>query len=169
MPFPLIPDRRYRSIHDIDPGDLQGKGVRLLLADLDNTVAPYHIPLPTPEILAWRDELAACGIRLFILSNNRGATRAQNYCRALGVPFLAHAGKPRRAGFERAMREMGAAPEETLVLGDQIFTDVLGARRAGLPVWLVRPADIRRNPLRALRYLLEQPFRLSAPKGERKR
>ncbi len=148
-----------RSIYEIDGAHLAASGIRLLIADLDNTLVPYYIVLPTEPVRAWAAGLKAHGIELFILSNSRSAHRAERFCSALGVPFLSHAGKPRKKGFLQAMEQMGAKPEETIMVGDQFFTDGLGAKCAGLPVILVRPIDMRKNPAHALRYLLELPFR----------
>ena len=157
MAFSLFPHHMYDSIHQMDPAALAAAGVRLVLADLDNTISPYSVSEPTEEVLAWKRGLEQHGIALFILSNNRSKTRVKEYCRLLDVPFIDHAGKPKRASFLRAMEQMGAAPEETVMVGDQIVTDVLGGSRAGIPVYLVKPIRIRDNILRILRHGLEQP------------
>ncbi|MPN22358.1 hypothetical protein SDC9_169741 [bioreactor metagenome] len=116
---------------------------------------------------AWNRSLRSCGIDLFILSNNRSPRRAQDYCAQLGVPYIAHAGKPRAASFRRAMERMGRTPAETVMVGDQIFTDAAGAKNAGIPILLVRPIRLD-NPFRALRYAAEQPFRaLGRKRGRR--
>ncbi len=149
----------YKSVYDIDGAYLAASGIRLLIADLDNTLVPYSTALPTDSVRAWAAGLEACGIKLFILSNSRSAHRAERFCSALGVPFLSRAGKPRRKGFIQAMERMGAGQGEAIMVGDQFFTDGLGAKCAGLPVILVRPIDMHSNPAHALRYLLELPFR----------
>lgn len=154
-----LPDGEYRSIYDIDGAALAASGIRLLLADLDNTLVPYSVPEPTDSVRAWAAGLEQCGIRLFVLSNNRSGRRAKYFCSALGVPYISHAGKPRKKNFLRAMKQMGAEPAQTVMVGDQFFTDGLGGKCAGVSVILVQPIDMRSNPFRALRYLLEWPFR----------
>ena len=100
------------------------------------------------------------GIQLFILSNSRKPGRAQKYAEALGVPFQGHSGKPKKAGYLRAMERMGREPRETVMVGDQIFTDILGANNAGVVPLLVEPIRLAGNPGRYLRYAVETPFRL---------
>jgi HAD superfamily phosphatase (TIGR01668 family) len=107
----------------------------------------------------WAGKLEEAGVRLFILSNNRSKYRTERFCSVLGVPFIAHAGKPRKKNILLAMQRMGADQSNTAMVGDQFFTDGLGAKRAGLPALLVRPLEMRSNPFRALRYLLERPLR----------
>ena len=116
--------------------------------------------LPPEEIVAWKQALEAQGIQLFLLSNSRRPGRAQGFAQRLGIPYQGHSGKPRRAGYLRAMERMGRRPEETVMLGDQIFTDTLGANNAGVVPMLVEPIRLAGNPGRYLRYAAETPFRL---------
>lgn len=166
MGFSLLPDRVIGSIHDLDVKALSEGGVRLLLADLDNTIAPYSMAEPTEREFSWAKRLSDNGISLFVISNNRSKTRIKNYCARLGVPYVDHAGKPGSRSFLRAMEQMNVPPHQTAVIGDQIFTDVLGAKKAGLFVVLVRPIDLS-HPLRALRYALEWPIIAAAKRKSR--
>lgn len=159
MALSLLPDRCCRTIFDLEPQALAQAGVRLLLADLDNTLVAYGVPTAPPEVRAWRQALADCGVTLFILSNNRSATRAKVFAEDLGVPFLGHAGKPKPAAFHWAMAQQDCTPGQTAMVGDQIFTDILGARRVGVTAILVEPIRLSGNPGRYLRYLIELPFR----------
>jgi len=151
LAFPLVPSYVADSIFDLTPGTLRAKGIRLVLADLDNTLVSYEDALPSPAV--------------YVVSNSRKSRRCPDFCAALGVPCVRHAGKPGRAGFRRALREAGVKPQEAVMVGDQIFTDVLGANRAGVASILVKPIAIGKNPLRAARYAAETPFRLA---GKRK-
>lgn len=99
MAFSLIPDRVYSSIFEIDGTELSRRGVSLLLADLDNTLAKYGQPDPEPAVQQWKCGLAEAGVELFLLSNSRKPARAGHYARCLEVPYLGHAGKPRTEGF----------------------------------------------------------------------
>lgn len=162
MAFSLIPDGVYRSVYDLDIRKLAQQGITLLLADLDNTIAAYSVLTPTQEVRDWNERLRWSGIELFILSNSRKPTRARTYAESLGVPFIGHAGKPHAVSFYKAMERMGRVPEQTAMVGDQIFTDVLGAKNAGIPVYLVKPIRLAGNPGRYLRYAVETPFRLLA-------
>ena len=160
MSLSPIPRGVYPSVTDISPKALAERGIRLVLADLDNTLAPYRVTEPSPEVTAWKEELEAQGIRLFLLSNSRKPGRAQEFAGKLGIPCQGHSGKPKKAGYIKAMERMGARPEETVMVGDQIFTDTLGANNAGVTPLLVRPIRLAGNPGRYIRYAVETPFRL---------
>ena len=152
--FLLVPDFYFESIHAIDLARLRARGVRLLLADLDNTLVPYGVHPPTQPVRAWKQALDQAGITLFLLSNSRKPGRAQRFAEALGIPYEG----------QRAMARMGAAPEETAIVGDQIFTDIWGGNRAGVLTLLVHPIQFG-TVFRGLRYGLETPFRAGAGKG----
>lgn len=155
------------SIYDISVEALARRGIKLLLADLDNTLVPYGVPLPDQKLINWRDELAAYGITLFVLSNNRHENRPRIFSEGLEVPFIGHAGKPGTHSFLKAMEDMRVTKEQTAIVGDQIFTDVLGGNRAGISTILVKPIRLAGNPGRYLRYAVEVPFRLLSAKGEK--
>ena len=147
----------------IDSSLVQGQVQRVLLEDpacwaLYQSFVDFA-PLES-AIAAWKEGLEAQGIQLFLLSNSRRPGRAQQFAERLGIPYQGHSGKPKRAGYRRAMERMGAAPEETVMVGDQIFTDILGANRAGVIPLLVKPIRLAGNPGRYLRYAVETPFRL---------
>lgn len=160
----LIPRFLFDDIYAIDPSWLRAQGVRLLLADLDNTLIPYGEKLPPASVRTWKEGLEAAGVTLFLLSNSRKPGRAARFAQALGIPYEGHAGKPKGGGFRRAMARMGAQPAQTAIVGDQIFTDVWGGNRAGVLTLMVEP--IARDTLfRKGRYLVETPFRR---RGERR-
>lgn len=169
LPFPLIPDRVYQSILDIDPLALAGRGISLLLADLDNTLARYGQRTPDGALIAWKDALAAEGVALYLLSNSRKPGRAAQFAQVLGIPFQGRAGKPSPKGFQTAMERMGRTPAQTAMVGDQIFTDILGARRAGVLALMVEPIELAGNPGRYLRYGVETPFRALGKRKNRSR
>ena len=159
--FPF-PHGFYESVLDIRPEELTRHGITLLLADLDNTLVPYKTPLPTQELKCWREELAAGGVELFLLSNSRKPGRPKRFADALGIDFIGHAGKPKRGGFLAALERTGRTRAQTAIVGDQIFTDMLGGTRMGITTLLVRPIRLAGNPGRYLRYWVETPFRLVA-------
>lgn len=163
MPFSLIPSHVCGSIFDIDYAALAQRGVKLVLTDLDNTLIPYSQSMPTPELRAWVEQLRKLGLTVFVLSNSRKSRRCPEFCEALGVPYLRHAGKPKAKGYRAVMERMGVMAAETVMLGDQLYTDGLGANNAGVEVFLVKPIEFG-NPLRVLRYAAELPFRAMARK-----
>ena len=152
MALPILAHWAGRSIFDIEPAALARRGIRLLLADLDNTLAPYGEPEPTQAVRDWAAALGEQGITLFVLSNNRHPERPRRFSQALGVPFLGHAGKPKPGGIRRAMEQMGCTPEQTAIVGDQLFTDVYGANRAGIYGILVKPI----NPKEEIQIVLKR-------------
>ena len=160
MSLSPIPLGVYPSVTDISPKLLAEKGIRLVLADLDNTLVPYKVTQPPREVVAWKEALEAQGIRLFLLSNSRKPGRAQHFAEQLGIPYQGHSRKPSKAGYLRAMERMGVTPEQTVMVGDQIFTDTLGANNAGVTPLLVQPIRLAGNPGRYIRYAVETPFRL---------
>ncbi|MPM45299.1 hypothetical protein SDC9_91985 [bioreactor metagenome] len=159
MAFSLIADGVYPAVEQIDPDWLAQNGIKLVLADLDNTLASYSDSDFPEAAAAWARGLAQRGITLFILSNTRKPDRAGRFARSLGLPYIERAGKPKALSFHRAMERLGCAPAQTVMVGDQVFTDVLGAKNAGIPVLLVRPIRLAGNPGRYVRYAVELPFR----------
>ena len=160
MSMSPIPRGVYPSVTHISSKALAERGIKLVLADLDNTLVPYKVTQPPAEIIAWKEALAAEGIALFLLSNSRRPGRAQSFAEKLGIPYQGHSGKPKKAGYLRAMERMGCTPEQTVMVGDQIFTDTLGANNAGVTPLLVEPIRLAGNPGRYIRYAAETPFRL---------
>ena len=132
----------------------------MVLADLDNTLVPYKVLEPSSEVAAWMAALKEEGIDLFLLSNSRKPGRAQKFAQQVGIPYQGHSGKPKKAGYLKAMERMGRTPQETVMVGDQIFTDTLGANRAGVTPLLIQPIRLAGNPGRYIRYAAETPFRL---------
>lgn len=155
----LIPDRIEERFDRIRPEWLRDKGIRLVLADLDNTLTRYRQLEPDPELCAWRDALHQAGITLFVVSNSRRPARAQQFCANLEIPHISHAGKPHAAAFHQAMEQCGCAPEETIMIGDQIFTDIWGGHNAGIRTIYIRALALD-TLFRKIRYGIEGPFRL---------
>ncbi len=138
----LRPRELAPTVYDINFDLLWGNGIRGLVFDLDNTIVPWREPEPDPRLIEFFAALRAKGFKLCIVSNARPA-RCARFAEALGVPALPDCGKPRRAGFLRALETMHSQPGETAVIGDQVFTDVFGANRVGLYTVLVTPLSRR--------------------------
>ena len=158
MSFSLIPKQLCRSIYHLDLEKLRSRGIRVLFADLDNTLARYSERTPSPELRRWAARLEEQGIVLFVLSNSRKATRADQFCTSLGIPYLKHAGKPKRGGFQRAMERNQARPEECAIVGDQIFTDILGANLKRVRGIFVYPIEHEKTAFFKLKRWAEKPF-----------
>ena len=158
MSFSIEPRYSFRDITDVSSGFLIKLGIRFLMLDLDNTVAAYNEHLPAEDIARWATEIRNYGIELYIVSNSRRKNRVDNFANALGIGFIKGASKPSPQSLLRTMDTAGFFPGESALVGDQIFTDTLAANRAGIVSIIVRPRSFS-NPVLALRYGLEAPFR----------
>lgn len=136
----LVPDLYVASIFDLDLEQLRHHGLRGFILDLDNTLVEWGYPEPTEPLRRWVERLRGAGFRACIVSNN-SPSRVQAFARSLSVPGIDKAVKPRRGAYRRAMALMGTGAAETAVVGDQIFTDILGGKRLGLYTVLVAPVS----------------------------
>ena len=127
----FVPDEYVGSLLEIDPGSLQAKGIEGVLVDLDNTLLPWEVEVMEPGLAAWFERARSEGLRLCIVSNTRRLPRIQAIADRLGIPYVSGARKPRQRAFRRGMEILGTIPAKTAVIGDQVFTDVLGGNRAG--------------------------------------
>ena len=156
MPFSLLPGVIFHKLTDVTPEYLRGRGRNLLMLDFDNTMLPYTSKLPTQELLLWLDGMKRGGIRLCVVSNSK-KKKAAAFCRAHNLACVTHSKKPFRRGIRQCLTSFDAKPEEAALAGDQIFTDVLGANRAGALSILVTPIHLHNIWLK-LRHLAEKPF-----------
>lgn len=155
-----VPDLMLETIYDLAPEDLTARGVRFVVLDIDNTVAPYTVHAADEAMTAWVEGLKRAGLEIYVLSNNRGA-RPETFSAALGLPHLKKAWKPFPKRAKRVMAERGFTAAETAFIGDQIYTDVCCAKWCGATAVLVRPIEFHKFILR-FRYWLEWPFRAAA-------
>jgi HAD superfamily phosphatase (TIGR01668 family) len=138
----LVPDDRVPAVTAIDPRALARRGIRALLVDLDNTLTGWNAGDAGQALAAWLQRVRSAGIRVCVVSNNV-ARRVEPFCLQLDLPSVSAARKPGGRGFRRALRLIGTQPAETAVVGDQVFTDVLGGKRLGLHTILVEPVNSR--------------------------
>lgn len=143
------------SIHDIDFNDLQHRGIKAIIADLDNTLVAANEPHATPEVVTLFDRLQSKGFRVIIVSNNR-ETRVSKFAEPLQLPYIYAARKPFNAAFRKALNRLEAAAEQTVVIGDQLFTDVLGGNWLGAYTILVVPISKREGFWTKVNRLLEK-------------
>ncbi|MDH7577848.1 MAG: YqeG family HAD IIIA-type phosphatase [Bacillota bacterium] len=143
MKFNLLrPKKIYNSLVEIPLDDLLRTGIRGMIIDLDNTLTEWRNPVISQKTVTWLELAKSMGFQVCFVSNN-STMRVQEVAQKVGVPFVARAQKPRRWSFMCALEIMGTRAEETAVIGDQIFTDVLGGNRAGLYTILVTPISKR--------------------------
>lgn len=132
------PQEYLSSVYELDVAALWGKGLRGLLVDLDNTLLPRDSNATSAKLKQWLEEIISTGFKVCIVSNN-WSNRVEGVAEELGVPMVARAAKPRRQAFHQGMQYMGTQADETAVIGDQMFTDILGGNRTGLYTILVKP------------------------------
>ena len=152
-----VPDLMLEDIYALTPEMLTGRGVRFVVLDIDNTVAPYTVHAADGDMIAWVERMRGAGLELYVLSNNRGQ-RPETFSDALGLPFRKKAWKPFTRHARNVLAERGYRAEETAFVGDQIYTDVCCAKWCGAMAVLVRPIEFSRWVLK-FRYRLEWPFR----------
>lgn len=134
----LMPNMRVNSVYDINLDELASIGVRGIITDLDNTLVGAKESLATPKLVAWLDQVQAAGFKVVIVSNNN-KTRVSKFATPLHIPFLHAAKKPTQKSFRKALELLGLKAEQTVMIGDQMVTDVLGGNRMGLLTILVAP------------------------------
>ncbi len=155
--YQLIPDYCFDSIYEVTPAFLKQIGVRGLACDIDNTLVTYDDAKPTPEVLAWLKDMTEAGICVAFVSNNH-ASRVNVFNEELGLFAAADAKKPSIGALLRFFEHAGVAPDEAAVVGDQIFTDVWMAKRAGAKALLVPPIKDRTDLFHRLKRLGEKPL-----------
>lgn len=133
----FYPDVYLDSTYDIDFEALYRKGFRGVIFDIDNTLVPHGAPADTRSIALF-ERLGDIGFESVLLSNNK-EPRVKMFNDEVHTRYIFKAGKPGKKGYLRAMEMMKTEPATTLFVGDQLFTDVWGAKRAGILTYLVRP------------------------------
>jgi uncharacterized protein len=142
MPLPLrriAPTEALDRLESVDLAELRATGKSLVMLDVDNTLIPWRSHTVPPETHQWLARARALGFRLCLISNTRNPERLKALSEAMGVPFVRAKFKPSREMYEAALAQFDARPEEAVMVGDQLFTDILGANRAGIDAIWVRP------------------------------
>ena len=156
MKFTFVPEYRFETFDMATVDFLVSKGIKGIVLDVDNTLEPYENPLPTERVVAWLNSLSENGIKAAIVSNNN-SERIDLFNRDLGLPAYSKSGKPFKKNVLKAMADMGTTPENTILMGDQVFTDTWAAHNAGIPAILVPPIKDKTDPLTKFKRLLEKP------------
>ena len=162
MRFSLLPKLMADSVTDLTPQLLQERGIALLMLDFDNTIVPYTTNQPTVAMADWLREMAASPIEICVVSNSK-RDRVKMFCGQYGIDCITHAKKPSSKGIRRCLAKYGLSENCCALAGDQIYTDVLGANRAGVQSILVKAIDNHNFWLKA-RHVLEKPWIFAARK-----
>lgn len=158
----LYPNEVTASVYDLDWKRLSEK-YKGVAFDIDNTLVPHDAPADE-KVIALFQRLHGLGMKTMLISNNEEG-RVNLFAARLETDYVYKAGKPKKAGYGRAVKKLGLRPGDILFVGDQIFTDVWGANRAGMDTILTEPVDPSTDVLQIIiKRWFEKPFRRPAEK-----
>ena len=155
--FSLIPDYRFERFSDASCEFLLSLGIKGVILDVDNTLEPYENAKPGAHVISWLDELREAGISCAIVSNN-GKERIDLFNEELSLVAYSKAKKPFRKNVLRALSDIGVKPRDAILMGDQVFTDVLAAKLSGIRSILVPPIKDKTDLFTKFKRLLEKPI-----------
>jgi uncharacterized protein len=141
---PFCPSHAVHKLQDVDPEGLSNRGIKLILIDVDNTLVQWRTEDFAQETLDWVAKAKSHGIQICILSNTRNPARLERLSKVLDIPALRGKFKPNPAMYLEALRKFNVKENQAVMIGDQIFTDIFGANRAGIEaIWLqpISPHD----------------------------
>ncbi len=134
----LTPDYLIEKIEDIRLDFFKERLIKGLIIDLDNTITFYNSRMIDPQVEEWIKKVLEAEIEIVILSNNN-ASRIKETIKDFPIDYVEKARKPLKRGYLKALKKLNLPAENVIMIGDQIFTDTLGAKRAGLEIILVNP------------------------------
>ena len=156
MSFSLLPKLITPKLTDLTSRYLHSRDITLLMMDFDNTIVPYTTSVATEKMDAWLTEMAASDILLCVVSNSK-KDRVKIFCKEYGIDCITHSRKPFPKGIRQCLNRYGLSPRHCALVGDQIFTDTLGANGCGVTSILVEAID-NHNIWLKLRHVAEMPF-----------
>ena len=157
MGFTFVPEYYFKTFNEASADFLREIGVRGIVLDVDNTLEPYENPLPGEHVRAWLSDLKEAGISAAIVSNN-GGERINLFNSELNLPAYYKAKKPFKKNVLNAMKDMGTDKSNTILMGDQVFTDVWAAHNTGIRAILVPPIKDKTDIFTKFKRLLEKPI-----------
>ena len=157
-----LPAFLTEKLTDLTPEFLKQQGIDLLMLDFDNTIVPYTTSVATGEMDAWLKEMLFSDIALCVVSNSHN-DRVKIFCGGYGMDCITHAKKPFSKGIRQCLEKYKIPASRAALVGDQIFTDTLGANGCGVRPILVKAIDNHNFWLKA-RHVLELPFIFAARK-----
>lgn len=152
-----IPDYCFSSYRDLTIDFIKEHSVLAVLLDIDNTLIPYEEDVPTEELYSWFQTLRDNGVKIAFISNNN-KKRVEKFNEKLGYVAYASSLKPFKRNIVKALRALNVGKENAVFMGDQIWTDVLGAHNAGIPVIIVPPIRDKQDIFTKIKRYLEKPF-----------
>lgn len=153
----FYPNKLISSVYDLDWEELSGI-YRGVIFDVDNTLVPHGAAADEAAVRLFA-RIHGLGMKTMLVSNN-GEERVKPFAQQVQTDYIYKAGKPKVAGYNKAIEKMGTDPQHTLFIGDQIFTDVWGANRAGIYTMLTEPIDKSTDEIQiVIKRWFEGPFR----------
>ncbi len=152
----LRPSYAFKRITDLTPEFFTEKGIKCLLLDVDNTLTTHDNPIPADGVESWLCKIKSSGLNAVILSNNSDE-RVKPFARKLDLSYIPRARKPLTFGITRACRKYNLTKKEVALIGDQIFTDIIGGNLKGILTVLVEPYEIEDKFFLNLKRKLEKP------------
>ncbi|MCD7731504.1 MAG: YqeG family HAD IIIA-type phosphatase [Oscillospiraceae bacterium] len=152
------PTAALRSVLEITPEMLEKMGVKALILDLDNTLTTHNNPKPADGVPEWLSLMKNSGMNLLVVSNNH-APRVAPFAEMLGLEFVPEGAKPLPKGYNIAVKRFGLPKNCVCAIGDQIFTDILGANLAGIKSIFVYPIEFESGFFFKIKRFFEKPFR----------
>lgn len=134
----LKPDIKLKRVTDITPEILEKYNINSLILDVDNTLSTHHGQILTDGLEDWLKLMKENGIRLTVLSNSN-EKRVKPFAEKIGLPYISLGLKPLPFGYIRALKMSDSKRKNTAIVGDQIFTDVLGGQCVGVKTILLTP------------------------------
>lgn len=147
----------FCDVYTITPEALSELGVKGVVFDIDNTIAPYEIERPTDQMNGYFASLRDADIKMAFVSNNQGP-RVATFNEGLGLYYVCKAGKPSPKGVRKCIEHFGLDKSEVIAVGDQIFTDCLAAHRAGIRFAIVKPIQPVESLFFKIKRFFERPF-----------
>ena len=153
----FYPDYKFNKVSDIPDSFFLEREIKWALLDIDNTLVPYTSPLPSDDAIAFLDRLESLGIKYIFVSNNDD-NRVKLFCDNLGreYEFLAKARKPLTKKAKSALKKLGADIKNTVLIGDQVFTDVYCGKRLGITAVMVDPIEAKETPFFGFKRRMEK-------------
>lgn len=154
----FMPTAAVYHVTDITPEFIRGLEADSILLDVDNTLAPPESQTPFEGVVEWTQRMQEAGIKIIIMSNNF-KKRVEPFAAKFGLPYLSLALKPFPAAYRRAIHRLGIPRSSAVVVGDQIFTDIIGANLAHVKSILLFPVETEKSLSIRIKRRLEKEIR----------
>lgn len=164
----LMPTFFTNKITDLSPKFIKSHGITSLLADIDDTLTYHKDPQVPKKILEFINLMKANNIKIVLVSNN-SKKRVSEFAKKLNLPYIFRAFKPLPFGINRALKKLNISKRNAIIIGDQIFTDILGANLLGIKSILVNPFEKNQTAFLKLKRFFEKPIRKKIKRDKSKK